>query len=43
MLLSVLKASGYSTVFLTVEGTVKYFGKSIIVELNIGRNVFFKD
>lgn len=42
MLLRVLKASGY-TVFLTVEGTVKCLGKSIIVELNIGRNVFFKD
>lgn len=28
MILSVLKASGY-TVFLIVEGTVKYFGKYI--------------
>lgn len=42
MIFSVPKASIY-TVFLTVEGTVKCFRKSIKVKLNIGRNVFFKD
>lgn len=42
MLLTVLKASGY-TVFLTVGGTFKYFGKSMKMELDIDRNVFFKD